>query len=415
MRSGRGRQGFSLVEMMVALVFISILMAGMATAIKSSVTTFYTAGEKLSSIRRNHSSMDLLYDDINAIGLYLDDIQSPPDNISSTNPLFYVLPNQAVAGAPATGPQYADQIFFYLDQPFPFQGTLASNIVAGVDQNSLDQNQAIQDNAALANPSLIINCGSNSASGIYAQQVYNAFHALGEPVELTLQDSYVNVTVAGITAPSSNSYALTVQTGASANAGITGTGSVGGTFKHAHTAGASVLLFVPRQMVRYSVQMLQLDPQSNVGIPCLVRDQGNYSQAGFVANPSLQQVVTENVSAFKVYLSVNPGFLTANNPAQAWAPFNAIGNAPNFAAGWTAGVLADLNTQLAASGRAGQTSTGTSLVWFRDIPLAVRVDITTQTATQRSEYSANGATLANKTFQQSLVMVPRNFGLPLTD
>ena len=408
----RRQRGFSLVEMMVALVFISILMAGMATAIKSSVTTFYTAGEKLSSIRRNHSSLDLLYDDINAIGLYLQDLQAPPQNISATNPLFFVLPNQAVAGAPATGPQFADQVYFYLDQPFPFQGTLAPPAGGGVDQSTF-----VQSGAALATfaPGLTINCGGNATSSIYAQQVATAFNTLNEPVNITLQDSYVTESVTAVTAPGVNSNQLAIQTGATANVGITGIGSVGGPPRNAHIAGASVLFYVPAQMVRYSIQMLQLDPQSNVGIPCLVRDQGNYSTAGFVANGNLQQVVTENVSAFKVYLSVNPGFLTANTPAQAWAPFNAIANAPNFAAGWTNGVLADLNTQLAASGRAGQTGTGSSLTWFRDIPLAVRVDITTQTATQRAEYSANGAALASKTFQQSLVMVPRNFGLPLAN
>jgi len=161
--------------------------------------------------------------------------------------------------------------------------------------------------------------------------------------------------------------------------------------------------------------MLQMDPTSTAGIPCLVRDQGTYSTAGFVPDATLQQVITENVSAFKVYLSVNPGYLTANNPAQAWAPFSAIPSPADFTSGWTNGIVADLNTQLQHSGRAGQTSTGSSLTWFRDIPTVVRIDMTTRTATKRSEYAATPTTLAYATTQRSLIMVPRQFGLPLNN
>ncbi len=122
----RTDRGFSLVEMLVALVFTMILMAGMATVFKSSLTTFYTAGEKLASVRRNRSAIDLLYEDLNAAGMFLTDLSAPPSNLSTNNPAFYILPNMLIAGATADGPATADELYFYFDQPLAFEATLIS-------------------------------------------------------------------------------------------------------------------------------------------------------------------------------------------------------------------------------------------------------------------------------------------------
>ena len=67
------RAGFSLVELLVAVLFIGILMAGMANVFKSSVNTMATSSEGISSNRRNRMSIDLLYDDLNIAGLYITD------------------------------------------------------------------------------------------------------------------------------------------------------------------------------------------------------------------------------------------------------------------------------------------------------------------------------------------------------
>ena len=84
-----------------------------------------------------------------------------------------------------------------------------------------------------------------------------------------------------------------------------------------------------------------------------------------------------------------------------------------FAAGWTAGIQAALDTQVAASTRADYTKTTGNASWYRDIPVLVRLDVTTRTATQRAEYSAANNVLAYKNLTQSLVLVPRHFGLTL--
>ena len=217
---------------------------------------------------------------------------------------------------------------------------------------------------------------------------------------------------------------VTVVAGAAPNVGITGVGSAGPPSKFSHIVNAVVanstgIVFVnPAQMVRYRVQYLQLDPTNANGVPCLVRDQGAYSSAGFVPNQP-QQIITENLGAnetatpevhpFKVYLSVNSG--------QTWAGLHLPDATSGFAAGWTNGILTtdanSLTTQLGGEITTGWTNLTSNLDWFRSIPTLVRVDITTRTSMQRSEYSSNGATATSKMLTQSLVFVPRHSGLTM--
>lgn len=416
-RETRPASGFSLVELLVALAFTGILMAGLAMVFKSSITTFYASSENLSSVRRNRASLDVLYEDLNTMGLYLEDLQAQPAGLSASNPPFYILPQQKIDSPSPNGPTLADQIFFYVDQPFPFLAKITN--IAGT-QNSgsvVAPGKAINDNVMVAtgaavssyDPTITVDCGSQ----IYANQVYYAFNTQKLPIAYVLQDYYQNNYVASMTAPTGST--LTLTPGASADIATTGLGSPGLPPKNAHIPNASVTFFVPKQMIRYSVQMLQLDPQDPKGTPCLVRDQGTYSPSGFVPNPDLQQVITENVQDFRVYLSAAPGFLVNQNAATAWVPSTTPPANQSLDDAWTSGILGALNTQLGTVGRAGQTSVGNSLTWFRDIPVAVRVDVTTRTATQRSEFSSTPqSTAAYKDFTRTVVMVPRHFGLPLT-
>src|SRR5664279_6108919 len=100
-------RGFSLVELLVALVFTMVLMAGMANVYKASLSSFYTSGESLSNLRRNRMSVDLLADDINAACMYLVDLTNPP-LVSSTSPPFYLKPNMPTGGV-APDPTTADE------------------------------------------------------------------------------------------------------------------------------------------------------------------------------------------------------------------------------------------------------------------------------------------------------------------
>jgi hypothetical protein len=405
--------GFSLVELLVAVMFIGILMAGMANVFKTSVSTLATSSEGISSARRNRMSIDLLYDDLNTVGLYITDLSSAP-LLSASNPAFYILPNVAVPGAspdPTVGdPQTADQLFFYLDQPLPFEGTLVDTGGGGTN-SARNASQAVMDGVALtvADGTFTVDCGTAS----YASMVRAGY-------SVVIKDSWEILFVQG--APSVSGSKVTFTLGTSPSMAMTGVGSSGAPSKTKHILQSGVLFYQPAQMVCYSVQMKLFDPQKATGVPCLVRDQGTWDSSGFVADPALQTIVAENVDGFKAYLSVNSGLSWAGlYAAYSGAPgYGSAGypSASGLATGWTNGIQNDLNTQLSTSGgnagRAGYTTTAGNPNWIRDIPTLVRLDITTRTATRRAEYSATPlTTTAYKDFTQSLVIVPRHSGLTM--
>lgn len=382
--------GFSLVELLVAVLFIGILMAGMANVFRSSVNTLATSSEGLSNARRNRMSIDLLYDDLNSAGMYLTDLSSPP-KLSPDNPPFYIIPNVPITGATADDPASADQLFFYLDEPLPFEGTLASTGAGGV--YARNASELVLDGAAptVVDTTYTINCREAS----YANMIKKGYSVI-------FKDAWETFFVQSD--PTVSGANLTIQLGASPDAAMTGVGASGAPPKAKHLIDSAVLFFRPGQMVRYSVKMKQYDPQKTTGVPCLVRDQGTYTPTGFVADATQESVVAENVSGFKVYLSANSG--------QSWAGYGQTYT--GFAAGWTQGLRAELNTQLATAGRADFQTTAGNDNWIRSIPTLVRLDITTRSAVKRAEYSASPLTSASyKDFTQSLVIVPRHFGLPM--
>jgi len=401
----RSDSGFSMVEMLVALMFMGVLMAGLASVFKSSLGTFYTAGEKTSSMRRNRSSLDLLYDDLNTAGLFLTDLVNQPAGLNPANPAFYILPNQPIAGAAADGPQTADELYFYLDQPLNFEGTLVAP-AAGTGPQSASQMVQNGSTPTDTDATFTIDC---------KDPAYAAMVAVGQ--NMVFKDFYKSPFIKSVSSPDGTK--VTVITGVNPTSLITGIGSTGAPETAVHLGGAGVVFYNPAQMIKYSVQMKLLDPANpTVGVPCLVRDQGAYSAAGFVATAP-QQVIAENVTIpsgttrandgpFKAYLSANAG--------STWAGWDVTTAGTT---GWgaftgtpAAGTIQDeLNTQVAAAKRAGVTTTAGNLTWFRTIPAMVRMDITTRTATKRSEYSATGKTAAYNTLTQSLVLVPRHFGL----
>ncbi len=409
--------GFSLVEMLVALVFTGLLMAGMGQVFKSSLTSFYTSGETLSSARRNRMTIDILYDDLNSTGMYLTSLTAPPLNVTPGNPAFYILPNMQVAGAEAG--ETADELYCYLDQPLGFEGSISA---AG---NSASMVIATGGTPSAADSTFVIECGDPS----YAKQV-KAGHFF------ITKDSWETLYVGSVDGVSGS--AVTVTASGSPGAGITGMGSMGTPSRFQHILNSRILFYAPAQMLRYSVKMKNLDPQVPAGVPCLIRDQGNYSSNGFVADPALESIITENLSlkrdvaaekpddwpdwkkappGFKVYLSVDSG--------QNWAGYPKFDPAGTGLSDWsnvTTGIRAELDTQLAAAGRIDYKTTRYTAVignehWFRKIPTLVRVDLKTRTSTQRVEYSPKPnqtvpvATYRNLT--QSLVVVPRHFGLPI--
>jgi hypothetical protein len=405
--------GFSLVEMMVAMVFVLLLMAGMASVFKASLSSFVTSGEVLSSARRNQMSINLLGDDLNNACMYLTNLVNPPVTVPA-NPPFCVLPNMPLVGAPATpgpnDPTSADELYFYVDQALPFEGTL--NTVP----TSASAAQLVMQGTAptTANSTYTIDC-KNPA---YAAQVLASYNQQNPPtLSFIFKDSWALGNISTTAPTIVNSSMVQIVSTATLNASITGNGSAGAPLPVAHIQNSGIVFLQPGQVVKYSVQWLQLDPQNTNGVPCLVRDQGLYTAQnanygspappGFVASQP-QQIIAENVQGFKVYLSVNAG--------KNWAGSELPVATSGFTLGWTGGLLADLTTQLATEAPSA-TTPANNVNWFRSLPTLVRVDITTRTAAERTEYSANPTaatpSLAYKTLTQSLVYVPRHSGLPM--
>src|SRR5574344_1325703 len=119
-------RGFSLVELLVAVLFTGLLMAGMATVFKASLGTFATSSEMLSSSRRNRMSLDMLYDDLNQAGALPTSLMLYP-TVDPTIPPFIIRPNQAYTGTDVTNP-LTDELCFYYDEILPFAGTLNKDV-----------------------------------------------------------------------------------------------------------------------------------------------------------------------------------------------------------------------------------------------------------------------------------------------
>ena len=420
------RSGFSLVELLVALVFMSLLMAGMAKVYQSSMNSFYKSGESLSSGRRNRMAMDLLYDDLNAAGQYLVNLTAYP-SFGAGNPGFYILPNQAYTGTDVPAAKaITDQLSFYYDEALPFEGHLfdptggsgASTFAttSNADLVSTQANVATLDTTmevkfqdptyAAMVQSYYDNSIANGTTGLVA-----VFKDQWGPMAITgAVASGSTVTFKPQAAPDNEKGLPTGVNPLNKERHFAGDGTFPGglpsTINGApSTSGAPVLFVHPAQMVRYTIKSMDLDPSGGgVGVPCLVRQQGDYNPNGFV--PSEETIIAEDVTGFKVYLSAYPN-PTNNDPAVNWAGWGST--ASDFASGWTNGILQTINTQLGSLGLVSATSTSDPN-WFRNTPLLVRVDLTTRSAIKRST-SATAATSDYQYHTQTLYMVPRHFGL----
>ena len=389
-------RGFSLVELLVALVFTMTLMAGMANVYKASLSSFYTSGESISSTRRNRMSLDLLADDLNQACMYLADLAVPPTTSATMQP-FFVLPNMAIAlptgaAASADDPTTSDELYFYVDQPLPFEGTVTSD----TKQKSTAELVLSGVAPVAADNTFTVECGNTS----YANLVKSGHLLL-------FKDAWEAAVITGTPTVSGTKVTVTVGTGALANTAITGSGASGVALGKKHRVDSSVLFAQAAQMVRYRIELLKVDPGSSNGVPCLVRDQGNYLDTTFTPTQA-QQIIAEDVAGFSVLLSANGG--------SSWGGLTTSGRKASYSgasAGWDLGLRTELDTQLAAAGRADVLSTRATASWFRATPILVRLDVTTRTAVKRSEYSSAGKTLANRNFTQSLVFVPRHSGLAM--
>jgi len=407
-------RGFSLVELMVALVFTLVLMAGLATVFKHSLGVFVTSGERVSSSRRNRTASDMIYDDLNAAGMLLASLaeygkitQEESRTLNSTTPAFQIIPNVAYTGADVTSPNnVADQLFLYYDDPFPFEGIQK---VGGAGTSELVAGGASGEGAALPTAlAFTFSFGdAQQASAVETEQAIS-------PLVIISRTSAASPMKVKTLARSGSQISLTVDSSRAFGS----------------STDTTALFVKPGRYVRYSIQPKSLDPSNAAAtIPCLVRDEQVYSNVAGSANPFAatvaSSIVTDNVVGFQVMVSVDGGVSWANDPndiAQRSGGAITAANPGISHTKWAtwANISALLNANTALTGRPGPNNkVDDSKFWFKDIPVLVRVDITTRAALSRGEYLKNapytimlGADgVPYKIQTQSVVIVPRHFGL----
>jgi len=384
----RSQSGFSLVELMVALLFTGLLMSGMARVYQASLSSFATSAERIAAGRRGRMAIDMISDDLNQAGMYLTNLTQYPDTVQISNPGFWINPNISLTLSDGTVAK-ADQLNFYYDEALPFEAVVVSGSgQAGIVPGATDFEAS---GTAVDNSSLQFTIKTPSTD----------FAAMVKPGNaIIIKDAWPYQFADTVTTSGDQ---VTIVPKQAERSATTGASTGAAWIPPRHRPDSPVTIVNPAQMVTYSLEARYLDPANpGTSIPCLVRTQGTYTAAGMGAVSSTQ-IIAEDVSKVEVYLSVDAG--------RTWIRENA---ATGFVSGWDNGYRPRVETALASGyGRTRYTNLSNPS-WFRDIPLVVRVDVTTRTAVKRSEY-VNGVPpaggLAYREQTHSLIIRPRHFGL----
>ena len=411
-------QGFSLVELLVALVFTLVLMAGMAGVFQGSLGTFVTSGEKLSSARRNRMSVDMIYDDLNAAGMLLTSLENyggtsvNPIVPNSLNPPFRITPNVPYAGTDVAAPNnVTDQLDLFFDEALPFEGTITTAVQAVVEM--------VPGTPVPNTQSFTIQLGSDQQAAELAAENAVRPIAVMPRANISQPQKPTSITPSGSTATISLATSFTSETEDISALRL--------------PLGTGVMFVKPHRYIRYSIRPINLDPDpaaAGAQIPCLVRDEAVYDTVSGSATPFAAPlsttIIAENVIGFQVMISSDGGLTWINDPNDAG---QRSGGVPNAA---TPGLSHTIHTSWSnlrdrlnvspgiASRPAPNNSVSDSRFWFKDIPVTIRVDITTRTARPRAEYQQSlPNTIIKSTIDgppykiqtQSIVLVPRHFGL----
>ncbi len=372
--------GFSLIEMLVAVMFIGILSAGMLRIYSSNLAGFQRVNDTIASQRRGRWALNSLQDDVASIGFFAFVPFNQPTGYSvgpGTQEPFMILPAPtpvSVSGPDPTKPSVLltanlvpnpDEFQFVGDLPLPIQATVASGSTS----------------AALA-----INLTNGSLSDIQAGDVAAIVDATFEQIQVAV-------------APTSNTISVSAMGAAVAGVSQAGGYAISPTLTAAaHAVGTPVVFFRPNVVTRYSVQARAWDPSNPAfTIPCLVRQQAPYPPGGTLINWAGVQadLIAENIDGFRVDLSFDGGVTWLRQAAADW---NAI--------------VASM-AGLSPGGQALKPRDASNPLWFRNYPCMVRMDVTSRSAAPQSANSDVTGQAAYIRRTQTLMVTPRNFGLPL--
>lgn len=372
------QHGFSLIEMLVAVMFIGILTAGMLRIYSANLASFQRVNDMIGSQRRGRWALASLQDDVSSVGYFAFVPFNQPTGYSvasGTQEPFMILPAATAVlttgpdpanpgGALVTGPltPNPDELQFVGDLPLPIVATVQSTTPAALTVNVL----------------------SGSLADVQAGDMVAVLDAAFEQVQVA-------------SAPGSG----TTMAVSAAGATLAGVSQAGGYALSPalsfHEPGTPIAIFRPNVVTRYAIQARSWDP-SNPGItvPCLVRQQAPYPAGGTLINwaGAPTDVIAENIDGFTVDLSFDGG--------GSWLR--------QGAANWDA-IVANISSKT-PGGKAVNPRDPSNPLWFRTFPFLIRMDIVSRSAAPR----AQGATTAQVDYvrrTQTLMVSPRNFGLPL--
>ncbi|BDU77426.1 PulJ/GspJ family protein [Mesoterricola sediminis] len=381
----RTHLGFSLVELMVAVAFTAILMAGLARVFRGSASNYAAVNETIGIQRSNRWALEQISDDFSQAGMIFPDRALPTYIMSGSEPLFSLALDQAltvkrISDTDPTTTQdetvTSDVIEFFQDIPLRVRAEFATNT---------DGEDIAYTGVPTSPPtSVTLNLLAGNITDLQANDVMVILDS-GE------KGYWEHPLIAGGTNP------IAFQTDQNVvNRFAMGNGTVG--LKKPHFAKVPVMFMRPAQLVRFSVQAVGLDPaNSGVRLPCLVRQQADYPLTGTVDWTKVPgRIVAENVDGFRLDLSFDGG-RTWTRPTTGTVDW--------------ATMQANANSQLNSAGLQGLKSITDPLHpdWFRSINCLIRIDLTSRTPLRRSEYATTPGTRAYRTRTQTILVSPRNF------
>ena len=394
--------GFSLVELLVALVFISFLMAGMLRIYGSAISGFSAANESVKAQRDNRVALQGLSDDLSQAGYQFPYVTSGvPLSLTSgsQNPLM-LTPGKTItvqdvdpatpSATPTNETLTYDELQFTTDVPLPVSAHLT------------------------AVPTSFGAVDVAFTQGSFADLKAGDMIVL---LDAQLREAYDSAVVDASLPTSGTAGTLPLSSGSAQNANSGGFGGGGGGITRLnHAINTDILFIRPSQVIRYGLMPLFLDPANSAAtVSCLVRDQMAYPAGGALitwpaSNATAAQlaaagvtrtIVAENVTGLRFDLSADQGTTWVRGADWSTTLTN-INNA--------------LSTMAAANpgqGYATSAQDPSKQEWYRYAPMIFRVDITTRTVLKRADYSATANTAAYRTRTQTLLVQPRNFGLGL--
>ena len=356
--------GFSLLELMVALLFMGLLLSGMIRVYVAALKGWNRVNESLTAQRALRWAMDRVAEDLRMMGYLF-----PPPELRSLEVAASADPTlqssfMLVPGRPGGGTE--DELSFVMDLPVPVQAVLERAIAGSGPEGRTGPGAPAEVRVRLQAGDLFLVAGDRFE-----------FAQVAVPVEL----------------PAARAGPVAV---------VHADGAGGAAFAFPHGAGAPVQVVRPLRVVRYAVVPLPLE--SGPGpVPCLVRFETAYPRdravpawGRLLKSAGSHEVVAANVTRFRVDFTpdqVFPGIRGADYRST-------VGN---------------LNARLkACHGRDGAATDPLDPFWFRRFGGLIKVDLEIGSPVPREEYAPPGAAPGCRRQLlrgQTLLLAPRNFGL----